>query len=179
MTAGGLFKQHGYHATSMRDIAKSLNLRGSSLYAHIDSKETLLQEIVTQAATQFLNHAKSINPDFPPEQKLELLIRGHLRIIADELPHATVFFHEWRFLPDDFKTNMIAQRDAYEQYFRDTIQDGVNTGVFNVSDVKIASLFVLSSLNWTYQWLDVQGDLSIDALSAQFRTLIFNALGAT
>ena len=48
--AGHLFSQRGYHATSMRELARHLNLQGGSLYAHIQSKEELLLEVVRQAA---------------------------------------------------------------------------------------------------------------------------------
>ena len=49
-----MFSRQGYHATTVRDIARELNMQGGSLYAHIDSKEDMLWEIVERAAAQFL-----------------------------------------------------------------------------------------------------------------------------
>ncbi len=49
-TAGTLFSRRGYAATSIRDIARELDLQGGSLYAHIDSKEDVLWAIVSRAA---------------------------------------------------------------------------------------------------------------------------------
>lgn len=93
-TAGELFRRHGYHATSMRDIAGRLELRGSSLYAHIHSKEELLEEIVAEAAAAFLTAAEAVDPGLSPRERLATLIRNRLAVIASELPNATVFFHE-------------------------------------------------------------------------------------
>ena len=175
-TAGDLFRENGYHATSMRDIAKTLNLRGSSLYAHISSKEEMLWEIVNHAADAFLARAEASSTVQDPLERLRALIRGHLQVIVSELPNATVFFHEWRFLSDDRKNLIIARRDAYERHFRRVIQDGIQSGLFQVDDPKVASLFVLSALNWSYQWLSLSGPLNLDELAKQYTQLILNAL---
>ena len=174
-TAGDLFREHGYHATSIRDIAKSLDMRGSSLYAHVDSKEQMLLEIVTEAADAFLQGAEQVDKQ-DPAARLRALIRAHLAVVVDELPNATVFFHEWRFLSDSSKAAIIERRDAYERYFRDTVRQGVEQGVFEVDDVKTATLFVLSALNWSYQWFSAAGTLSLDELSKKYTELVFNSL---
>ena len=175
-TAGDLFREHGYHATSMRDIAKSLEMRGSSLYAHVDSKEQMLWEVVSRAAAAFLQRAEGVDKTLDPAAQLRALVRGHLEVIIEELPNATVFFHEWRFLAGELKDEIIQQRDAYERHFREVIQQGVKLGTFKVNDVKTASLFVLSALNWSYQWFDPAGELSLEALTEKYTQLVFNTL---
>ena len=61
--AGDLFSQRGYHGTTMRELARSLDLRGASLYSHIASKEEMLWEIVRQAAGEFLAQAEAVPQD--------------------------------------------------------------------------------------------------------------------
>ncbi len=176
-TAGRLFSQRGYHATSMRDIARALDLQGGSLYTHIESKEEVLWEIVNRAADRFLAHATSIDPTLPPQERLKALVRGHLTVIAQELEHATVFFHEWKFLSPELQERIKARRDAYEAHFREAIEAGVRCGAFQVEDPKIAALFVLSALNWTYQWLRPEGPLDLEALTERYTALVLRALG--
>ena len=65
-----------------------------------------------------------------------------------------------------------------KHYFLETIRAGVESGEFEVEDVKLATLFVLSSLNWSYQWYDPAGEKGLDGLSDEYTTLIFNALNA-
>ena len=175
-TAGDLFREHGYHATSMRDIAKSLDMRGSSLYAHVDSKEQMLWEVVSRAAAAFLQRAEQVDKALDPAARLRALVRGHLEVIVEELPNATVFFHEWRFLSGEMRDEIIRQRDAYEAYFRETVRQGVDEGVFQVDDVKTASLFVLSALNWSYQWFDPLGELSVETLDRKVHAVGFQHL---
>ncbi len=177
-TAGDLFQRNGYHATSMREIARNVQLQGSSLYAHIQSKEELLRSIVHEAADTFLAAAREVDASLPPPERLRGLVHAHLGVIRDRLPHATVFFHEWAHLPPGLQRELVERRDAYQAIFRDTVDAGVRDGSFAVEDPALATLFVLSSLNWTYQWLDPAGRLSLDAFAERYASLLLGALGA-
>ncbi|MFN3179395.1 MAG: TetR/AcrR family transcriptional regulator [Thermus sp.] len=173
--AGHLFSQRGYHATSMRELAKHLNLQGGSLYAHIASKEELLLEVVRQAAKRFLGVLEGLEGD--PVSKVKGLVRGHLEVIAQELPRATVFFHEWKHLSPPLLEEAKALRRRYEEGVQAVIQEGREKGVFRVENLRLATLFVLSALNWTYQWYRPEGPLSLEELSEAYATLILRALG--
>ena len=82
-TARNLFSERGYHGTSMRELAKSLDLKGATLYSHIHSKEEMLWEIVSMAAEQFLAQARSVPSTLPPEEQLSRLER--LSLLRDRL----------------------------------------------------------------------------------------------
>lgn len=174
--AGDLFSQRGYHGTTMRELARSLDLRGASLYSHIASKEEMLWEIVRQAAGEFLAQAEVVPQDIAPEEQLRRLIRGHLAVIANELQNATVFFQEWKFLEQPLRGKITTLRDAYEGHFRRVIEEGTRQGVFHVDDTRLATLFVLSALNWTYQWYHAGGELTMEQLAEQYSTFILRAL---
>lgn len=175
--AGLLFSRQGFHATSMRDLARAVNLQGGSLYAHIESKEELLFELVNRAADEFLSNARAIPTHLSPKEQLEHLIRGHLAVIVRELDNATVFFHEWKFLNPELQGRIKARRDDYESHFRRIIEAGVREGQFQVEDARLATLFVLSALNWTYHWYRPGGKLTLESLSSHYCTLIFKTLG--
>ncbi|TBH17298.1 TetR/AcrR family transcriptional regulator [Thermus thermamylovorans] len=173
--AGQLFSQRGYHATSMRELARHLNLQGGSLYAHIASKEELLIEVVRQAAARFLGVLEGLEGD--PVAKIRALVRGHLRVIAEELPRATVFFHEWKHLSPPFLKEARALRRRYEEGVQGVVQEGVDKGVFRTESARLATLFLLSALNWTYQWYRPEGPLSLEEISEQYARLVLRALG--
>lgn len=176
--AGTLFRDHGYHATSMRDLAKRLNLRGGSLYTHIGSKEELLWEIVDAAATAFQAAADAVDPELPPPARLRALVHAHLTVVVDGLEHATVFFHEWTHLHPDLRARVVERRDAYQASFRRAIADGAADGSFAIDDPDLATLLVLSTLNWSYQWLDPRGRLDLGRLADAYATFLLRALGA-
>src|SRR5690606_33740729 len=122
--AGLLFRDNGYHATSMRDLARALDLQGSSLYSHFAAKEDVLWEIVSRAASAFSSAVESVPADLQPDARLAAMIRAHLSVVAAELATATVFFQDWLHLGSARRQAMVTVRDAYQQRFVDVIEAG-------------------------------------------------------
>lgn len=176
-TAGSMFSRQGYHATTMRDIARELNMQGGSLYAHIDSKEDMLWEIVERAAGQFLESVRPLAVlPLPAETRLRQMLAAHVAVVARNLDNATVFFHEWRFLSPDRRAQIAAQRDEYEALFRQVIHDGIVAGEFPGADARLGALVVLSAGNWLYQWFRPDGALSAEAIAAQLADVLIAGL---
>src|SRR5918992_1320182 len=96
--AARLFAEKGYHGTSIGDLAKALGVQKASLYAHIQSKQDLLYETMRDGAAAFHAALDAIPEDLPAAEKIRLALRGHLRVVADQLDVATVFVREWRYL---------------------------------------------------------------------------------
>ncbi|HZJ09749.1 MAG TPA: TetR/AcrR family transcriptional regulator [Trueperaceae bacterium] len=174
--AGELFSARGYHGTSMRDLAKRLELRGSSLYAHFDSKDDVLWAIVASAAAAFVAAADGVPRELAPTARLEGLVAGHLRVIRGELPYATVFFQDWIHLSDKRRGLLVAMRDDYQRRFHEVIAAGVELREFAVEDVALATLVVLSALNFSHQWLKPSGRLGHDELATAFTAQLLNGL---
>src|SRR3954463_8445590 len=101
--ASALFRERGYAATSVRDIAQALNLQGGSLYAHMASKEDVLWSIVIRAADHFNAEVAPIATDHDraPSERLRDMIRAHVGVVTGIQKDAAVFLHEWRFLSAD------------------------------------------------------------------------------
>jgi len=176
--AGTLFSRWGYHGTTVRDLAKELDVQGGSLYAHIAAKEDLLWEIVDRVAARFQEGADAIGESLGPRERLEALMTAHLETVAAELHFATVFFNEWQCLSEKRRARIAQRRDEYEAMFRRTIDQGVRQGIFKVESPKFAAIYVLSVLNWSYQWFKPTASLPIEGVAKQFVALTLRALGA-
>ena len=159
--AGKLFAELGYHATSMRDLAKALGVQGGSLYAHISSKEELLWEIVHRAADEFDAALEPIRDSrLSPPEKLRAALEAHFNVIARNKDWVTVFFHEWKHLPITKTEEIAERRRGIERVYRQILEEGVRSGHFRRDlDLKMASLLSLSSANWTYHWFSPDGRL--------------------
>jgi AcrR family transcriptional regulator len=176
-TARSMFSERGYHATTVRDIARELNLQGGSLYAHIDSKEDVLWELVSRAAEQFLGAVEPIvESDAPPAEKLREMVRAHVNVVADNLENATVFLHEWKFLGDERREAIGSRRDRYEHLYRHVIEEGIASGDFAPADPKMAATLVLSAVNWMPQWYKPSGPLTPTEIADKFSALVLEGL---
>src|SRR5262245_35551070 len=172
-----LFSERGYHATTIREIARELQIEGGSLYSHISGKQELLYEIVLRGSEQFLGAARDvIAAGGPAPKQLGALMRRHLEIMAESTARAVVHFHEWRHLDPERQAVIRGRRDEYEGYVRQIIRAGVAGGEFAPNDERLISLQVLSLLNWTYQWYTPGGTWNADQLADHFYTLVMRGL---
>src|SRR3954453_819681 len=153
--ASGLFHDRGYAATSVRDIARALDIRGASLYAHVTSKEDVLWAIVDRAASAFetaADRAAAATAVRDPAERLSGLVRAHVEAIAADPQLASVFVSEWRHLSPERRSAILARRDAYEGRFREVIVEGMASGDFGSTDPGLAATFVLTALNGLAAW---------------------------
>jgi AcrR family transcriptional regulator len=170
--ACALFCERGYRGTTIREIARALDVKEGSLYSHMKSKEEILWEIVHRLANLFLAQASFVAQDLPYGTQLALLIRGHLDVITHEFQGATVFFREWHLLAPDLREQIQVKRFAYEAYFHRVLCAGKQQGIFHFSDVHTALFFILSSLNSTYQC----EPLMLARMKEQYEEFILHAL---
>jgi TetR/AcrR family transcriptional regulator, cholesterol catabolism regulator len=152
--AARLFAEQGYHGTSIGDIAKSLGVQKGSLYAHIESKQDLLYETMRDGAAAFHATLDAIPDELPAVEKIRLALRGHLRVVADQLDVATVFVREWRYLEGARREEILAERRRYEERVRGLFREGRDLGELRTDlDDASAALLALSAANWAYTWL--------------------------
>jgi len=172
-----LFSRKGYHGTTVRDIALESGMLSGSLYAHFESKEDLLYEIVLRAADQFMAAiGPVVGSAVPAAVKLKEAMAGHLRVMAASGGAAAIFMHEWKALTGERRAVIAERRRTYEGAFTAIIREGVATGELRPVDEKFARLLVLSAVNWLYQWYDPAGPLGPDEVAGQFADLILRGL---
>jgi AcrR family transcriptional regulator len=175
--ASALFRERGYAATSVRDIARAVSMQGGSLYAHVASKEDVLWAIVERAAERFDRAATSATADAPSAtEALRRLVRAHVEVVTDDLGNAASFLHEWRFLSLDRREAVGERRDRYEARFRAVIRDGMATGEFAPTDERLASTFILSALNGIAAWYRPDGALDPQAIADRYSDLALAGL---
>jgi AcrR family transcriptional regulator len=175
--ASTLFSDRGYAATSMRDIARALDLQGGSLYAHIPSKEAVLASIVQQAAERFLAAVRPLaqGPGTAAE-RLRRMVHAHVNVVAEGRERATVFLFEWTFLSPERREPVARARDTYEGYFTQVIAAGVATGELTARDPKLAAVFILSAMNGLAHWYRSDGPLSPTELADHYADLFLHGL---
>ena len=172
-----LFAERGYEATSVRDIAEALHLQGGSLYAHIDTKEDLLWALLTAAADRFFAAVEPIaRSELVPIEKLKRAVAAHVQVITDSARAAAVYMNEWRHLSEPRRSAFAARRDAYERMFRDIVREGIREGTLADVDEKFATLLILSSINWIYQWYRPDGPMTPEEIARKLTDMLLNGL---
>ena len=173
--AARLFARKGYHGTSIGDIAEAMGVQKGSLYAHIASKEDLLYETMREGADAFHAALDAIPEDTQAVEKIRLALRGHLRVVAEQLDVATVFVQEWRYLEGARRDEIVAERRRYEERIRELFREGRELSELRADlDETAAALLLLSAANWAYTWLQPGRDT--DEIADRFFALLVDGM---
>jgi AcrR family transcriptional regulator len=173
--AARLFAEKGYHGTSIGDIAQAMGVQKGSVYAHIASKQDLLWEIASEGAAAFHAALDEIDGTAPAVERIRLALRGHLRVVAEQLDVATVFVREWRYVDDERREQFVGERRRYEERIRELFREGRDLGELRSDlDTAAAALLFLSAANWAYTWLQPGRDT--DELADRFFRLLVDGM---
>jgi TetR/AcrR family transcriptional regulator len=161
------FREHGYHATTLEDIADRLGVRKTALYHYFPDKEAILYACHRESLAELdriLEGAK--RPETAPE-RLAYVIREHVRVMIETLEGSPLAFEVTALSPDRQRA-IIAARDRYERVVRRFVQEGVAEGHFRAVNPKTAAFAILGAINWINRWYRPEGALKADELGAEF-----------
>jgi AcrR family transcriptional regulator len=151
--ASAMFREKGFPATSMRDLAESVGLEAASLYNHIQSKSEILQEIIFQTANDCNVHINSlVDRVLTNNKKIESLIRFHVQMMINRFDDYCVMINEWIHLPEPYLTTFITQRRNYVQKMEAIIEEGIRDKEMKPVMPYVAMLTILSSVRGLEFW---------------------------
>jgi AcrR family transcriptional regulator len=176
-----LFRERGYRAASMRELAERVNLKVSSLYSHIGSKEELLQKICFDNAQHFIDGLDHIEKkEGNALKQLQAVIGLHVDIAVTNPTSVTVFNNEWRHLTDDNGQKNLSAflklRKTYESRLQAIIQAGIERGELRNTDARVALYTLLTAVRWLHYWYKPSRKVSPKALKEQLTTLLLYGL---
>ena len=176
--AAELFKEKGYAAASMRDLAQKLGIEAASLYSHIKSKEEILRTLCFDMAAEFRTSLDEVEKqNLPASEKLKKGIIGHIQVMSRDLTASAVFMNEHRHLSQPFLKDFLFLRINYINRFKKIIEEGLYSGEFkNTIDKKLAVMTLFSSLNWMPMWYDPNRTIDPVELGHQLADMLINGL---
>jgi TetR/AcrR family transcriptional regulator, cholesterol catabolism regulator len=176
--AAELFREKGYAASSMRDLAQKLGIEAASLYSHIKSKEEILHSLCFDMASEFRKSLVEVEKlNVSASERLRLGIIGHVEVMAKDLTASAVFMNEHRHLSQPFLRDFLLLRINYINRFKAMIELGVKNGEFKSTiNTKLAVMTLFSSLNWMPQWYDPGSVIQPKELGQQLSDMLVNGL---
>jgi AcrR family transcriptional regulator len=173
--ASRLFAERGFHGTSMDALAQALGVQKGSLYSLVGSKQELLYATMSEGARAFHAALDVVPERAPATERVRLALRGHLRVVAEQLDVATVFTREWRYLEGEHREEIVSERRRYEERWRALFREGLEGGDLRTDlDAAAATLLVLSAANWAYTWLKPGRDT--DELADRFTAILVDGI---
>ena len=175
--AAALFRRQGFERTTVRSIADAVGLKKGSLYHYITGKQRLLFEIVEHTLEDSLPALERIaSGPAPAAERLREAVRLHILTLARDRDNVACFLEEGRWLAPEYRAAHQATRDRYEALFRRIVADGIDTGEFAPTDVRLAGFAILGIVNWVVRWYQPDGGYRAEQIAAHFGDYAVNAL---
>ncbi len=174
--ASTLFKEKGYSAVTMRDIAKSMGIKAASLYNHIKNKEEILTFIIISLAEEFISGMETIkNSDLNNLEKLKRIVILHVDITSRNTNGMASLNNDWMHLKDQLDY-YLKLRVNYEDSFRGIIKKGIENKEIIKSNPDIMLFSMLSTLRSLYIWIPKKDDLNSDELASNLSDVLLNGI---
>ena len=153
--AARLFAEKGFKNTTVRDIADAAGILSGSLYHHFDSKESMVDEILsTFQAALFGEYDEILASGEDARTKLERAVRVSFEAI-DQHPHeVAIYQNEADYLGAFDRFGYLADRNTQSrQVWVTLIEEGVRTGVLRSDlDVTLTYRFIRDTVWVAVRW---------------------------
>ena len=161
-----IFRQKGYHAASMQDIADAVGLYKGSLYYYVSSKEELLVQLFEGRAEQVLSEIDgAASGSGIASEKLRAMVRAYVLGVLRNLDSVHVYLREEQALPPAALRQVHRQQRSMRDHFERVIVEGMRGGDFVRSDPKLAALALLGMSTWVHRWYQPRGRLGEAAIA--------------
>lgn len=175
--AADLFRERGYRASTLDDIASALGMSKASLYTYFRAKEEMLASISRETMEAYTRQLDLVlRSGLPPEDKLRRIVREHVRLVITNRSFLTVFFSEEANFPSGFARWLIARKNRYDKGVESIVADGIRRGVFRDAPPRLVVYGLLGMLNWLHKWYDPRGRWGVEEISDAFLSVVEGGL---
>ena len=151
--AAKLFKEKGYKAASMRELATALGVEAASLYNHIESKNDLLNAICMNVANRYTSHINSIESEQSTViKKFEKLLRFHVKEMMVNYEEVYVTDHDWRNMEEPHLSEYREMRRNYRKQFASVVQKGIDQKEIKPIDANSIVMISINAIAAVDQW---------------------------
>jgi AcrR family transcriptional regulator len=174
--AAAAFRNRGYAATSVRDIARRAGMTPGNLYYYFRNKRDILCFCQDTSLDVLLREARRIRGlRMGIEETIRALLRFQVLCMLDEM-HGSAAHIEFHAIPRPRLRRIIRKRDAYERIVRAVVAEGTRAGLFAARDSKLVTLAMLGAVNWTARWYRPGGGRTPEAIADAFADYLVRGL---
>jgi TetR/AcrR family transcriptional regulator, cholesterol catabolism regulator len=176
-TAARIFRDRGFDATSVSDIARALGMTKAGLYHYFDSKEALLLEIMNFGLDTVRDEVIApVRGVRDPEERLRQLLMRHARVSTRGGGAVAHLTDEIRALPARARKPIEQRMRSYFDLIRDTLSELEAAGRLRDIDPTVATFSVLGMILWLPRWFRQDGRLTQEQVATEIANLALGGL---
>ena len=172
-----LFAEYGYHAATMRDIARMAGIQAASIYYHYANKQALLVEIMdTHMQRLNANLERIVARQDIVQQRLYEAVANHIRLHTTYKSEFFIIDTEIRALEGENRGYILALRDRYEALLQRLLSEGMEQGILRQIDIKVSSYAIIAMCTEVARWFRPGGRLSVQEVIDIYSQMITEGL---
>jgi AcrR family transcriptional regulator len=181
--AAHVFRDRGFEATTLRDVALALGTDRASLYYYVGSKDELLQEIVREALGHDIQAAEAVKSSRATSpEKIRALVESMVTSYADNYPHMNVYMEDLGRIArqdSEWSVDIIARTRTYESIVHSILRKGRSDGTLDPDlPVELCALALFGMINWMHRWYRPGIEWSAEEIATTYTELFLNGYGA-
>jgi TetR/AcrR family transcriptional regulator, cholesterol catabolism regulator len=174
-----LFFERGFRGTSLEAIADAMDVTKPFVYGIYDKKTDILFELVSRSTTLALGVVEeALKSEGTPSARLAQVARGLTTVCIEHQEAVTIFYREENALDPEHHQIINERKGAFDAGLAALLTEGVESGEFEVDDVRTAALAIGGMLSWTYSWFRPTGRLSMEELVEHMTQYALRIAGA-
>ncbi|KAF3996477.1 TetR/AcrR family transcriptional regulator [Glaciimonas immobilis] len=174
-----LFYHNGFNNTTLEAVAEKINVTKPFIYSHFTSKNELLGEICSRgirASLEVLDQV--VASEQSPTEKVRSMVHDFTIAVLENQEAIAIYTREQKHLAKKDSDVIEQMRREFDRKLCALLDDGVATGEFTVSDVRIASLAVGGIVSWSCVWYRPHGRLKPEETAEQVSKLVLAMIQA-
>lgn len=176
--AAELFAEKGFRATTVRDIAEAAGVLSGSLYHHFDSKESIVDELLSRFLDDLVaSYQQVLEQGDSPRRTLQRFIEVAFEALPRHRAAIVVFQQDGDYLAKferfDYITAIASQ---IEQMWVKVIERGVADGELVTENPKLTYHFIRDAVWVSVRWYHPEGVWTTADLSRQFIAIVVAGL---
>ncbi len=175
--AAHLFREKGYQATNLRELAKRSGIQGGSIYHHFASKQEILFQLMDHTMTDMIDSlSAAIRSSDCPAEKLRRAVHFHIEYHITGPDQTYITDDELRNLEPDNYLKVIAKRDRYQQIIEGIFRAGKEQQSWRVTDIKLFTRALIQMCAGVSSWFSFDGPLTIADIADQYADMLCQGL---
>ncbi|MEV7560995.1 TetR/AcrR family transcriptional regulator [Streptomyces sp. NPDC089795] len=178
-TAAEVFAAQGYNATTVRKIADAAGMLAGSLYYHFDSKESMLDEILSAFLTELWDGYDTVlAAGLGPRETIEALVTESFREIDRHRAAVAIYQKESRTLSVQPRFHYLSDsQQKFEKAWLGTLERGVEAKVFRADlDIRLTYRFVRDTVWVAASWYRPGGQHSPEEIARQYLSMVLDGI---
>jgi TetR/AcrR family transcriptional regulator, cholesterol catabolism regulator len=177
--AGELFARRGFKNTTVRDIADAAGILSGSLYHHFDSKESMVDEILSSFQGElFKTYDEILGSDLDARKKVEAVVEASFAAIDQHHDEVAIFQNDASFLMAFERFDYLQKYNVrFREMWVDLLSEGVESGALRADlDSELVFRFIRDTVWVAVRWYRPGGDLSAREVADEYLSILLDGI---